>query len=206
MKRILMLCALCALILLTRNARAMKTTFIVKGGLNMGLMLNDPDYTSANKNLRLGPALGAGVDLEWEGLGIEINLLYEQKGETFGFYEDVRKYDYLTLPVLLKGIMRNQNIGIFFGIGFGPAILVSSELELNDATTSRITDLSPFTSSMDMNGIAAIGIEILRKVTIEGRVSFGLLNVIDDLTTTATSHTLTIGILAGVRFDIPAGK
>lgn len=160
------------------ESEGMQSAFGLKGGVNWSTL-----YVKEAKdvNTRLGGHFGLfGRVAPTSGLGIQVELLYDQRGATFTRtmdsvdQETTYKFDYITLPVLV--VIPLGEVFEIHGGGYGAAMIVS-ERKLEGDVANQTNDIgdgkfTPF----DFGLIGGIGVN-LERVQIGARYNHGLMAV-----------------------------
>jgi hypothetical protein len=188
--------------------------FGVKLGPTISNLSVDPDDPEADIGSRWG--LGGGGFAVWPLnplFSVQIEGLFTPKGNEFtppagsefGATTGRIALDYLEFPVLARiDVSRSvrSSFHLFAGPSMGFNTRARSELELDGELFDNgvSDDIGDQVNAFDLGLVVGAGIEIGRYVIVDGRYSWGLLNVsdVDDDDTVIKNRALTI--LAGVRF------
>ncbi|MBN1899327.1 MAG: PorT family protein [Spirochaetes bacterium] len=183
-------------------------SFLLKGGVNFSTLQWDPALSGVEETPRIGLIVGCGFEFEFEKLALEIDVLYEQKGEKISSSfdtvksTDIEKLDYLTIPVILKGMSKDQPVRVFYGAGLGVGVLLSAkddwEITEDGITMSGSQDVKDMFKSTDIIAVATIGLDISNFI-IEARANYGLGNIYNG-SGTGTINTLGLALMTGYKF------
>lgn len=187
MKKYIQIIFISALLLGVVAEGSAKTCLLLKGGGNFSKLLWDPSIEDVAITQRIGMALGGGIEFRSENAAFEIDVLYEQKGAKLNCDEilynstDYYLLDYLNIPFIAKGLLKNEYTSSFIGVGLGFGFLLSAKDEwiatiLNGPTSAGSVNQKDIFKTLDVTAIATIGIEISRLV-LEGRFSYGLVSI-----------------------------
>lgn len=198
-------------------ADATTIDLIPKIGLNFANASFDPDLPAElTKSARMGVFLGLGAEFGFDTFGVETGLLYSQKGYKIEFEdvifgvtvksESVGKIDYLTIPIILKGIF-NTGAGSIgsISLGLGPeiALLMSakswSKSEIDGVTTETEVDIKDNIEFIDIGFIIYASAEISGLV-LDFRYTLGLTNFIKNKDF-KRKHNV-ISVLFGYKFSL----
>lgn len=154
-------------------------TFGVKGGLNIASVTVSASGFNVSPDSRPGVVVGAfmGADFH-EYFGMQVEGLYVQKGATlnqFGLDLDLR-LDYIEIPILARANIR-LNEDTRFHVLAGPAFAFTVDKSFD------IEDLGFGFDTVEMRswdaGIAVGGAVTFRRLVVDARYTFGLVNVND---------------------------
>lgn len=154
-------------------------TFGVKGGLNIASADVSAVGFNVSPDSRPGVLVGAfmGADFH-EYFGMQVEGLYVQKGATlnqFGLDLDLR-LDYIEIPILARANIR-ANEDTRFHVLAGPAFAFTVDKSFD------IEDLGFGFDTVEMRswdaGIAVGGAVTFRRLMVDARYTFGLVNVND---------------------------
>ena len=151
----------------------------VKGGLNIASAAVSTQGFNVSPDSRPGVVVGAfmGADFH-ESFGMQVEGLYVQKGATlnqFGLDIDLR-LDYIEIPILARANIRaNEDTRLHFLAGPAFAFTVDKSFD--------IADLGFGFDTVEMRswdaGIAVGGAVSFRRLMVDARYTFGLVNVND---------------------------
>ena len=172
-------------------ALAAQASLGLKGGVSFATLSNKaPDWKS-----RTGFALGAAFDLGSGLIGIQPEVLYVQKGVTFGgtptSSSDAPRLGYLDVPVLLKLTVRTP--------GIQPMAYAGPSVNFRLSCSVNGVDCKSLTKSTDYGVVLGGGVRLggSHGLTVEGRYTWGLKDVHDPGAGVA-NQTRTFLLLAGV--------
>ncbi len=136
----------------------------VKGGVNFST-LSDASGFSNRTGFVLGGFIGGKFNEDWGG---QVDILYSQQGAEF----DLGKFntDYITIPAVLKYYIAKK-INLQLGTQLGILIKNDTQQTVNSLTTKIDTN------NFDLSGVAGLGIDLPLNLRLEGRYSFGFLDV-----------------------------
>lgn len=130
--------------------------FGIKAGANFA-SISDVAGTS-NKT---GFHAGAFAAIKYSKIGIQADLLYSQQGTKFKFGDF--DLDYVNVPVVVKYYLI-QGLNVQLGPQFGFLV--------NDSVPSG-SDMN----SMDVSGVAGLGLDLPLGIRLDARYNFGLTDV-----------------------------
>jgi hypothetical protein len=163
----------------------------LKGGVSFATLSNKaPDWTS-----RTGFAVGAAFDLGSGLIGIQPEVLYVQKGVTFGgaptTSSDAPRLGYIDVPVLVKLTLRTP--------GIQPMAYAGPSVNFRLSCSVNGVDCTSLTRSTDYGVVLGGGVRLggSHGFTVEGRYTWGLKDVHDPGAGVA-NQTRTFLVLAGV--------
>jgi hypothetical protein len=171
------------------TAGAGPLSFGIKAGLTVSSITETPDAWNPEKSFKPGLAAGAFLVYAFDnGLSIQPEFLYSQKGVSTSLYEGIVDVDmdlnlaYFELPLLLKYTFPLQS-SFKPEIFAGPSIAysLSSELELAAGIVSGGVDFSSMTHVTDFGIVLGAGFAWdvgNGMITFDGRYTRGFTNVI----------------------------
>ena len=184
----------------------------VSAGVEAGINVSDVDFSASDLTLsfdrRVG-GLGGGfvaVDMG-RTLGIQIEALFSQKGTKAALPDGLgdlkMRVNYLDIPMLLRASLPQANDAVVVRLLTGPTVsarltdeqVVDGEV-LSDADAVAL-------KSYDVGWTVGGAVEFSRRVFIDGRYTFGLVNVSDESDPMAGDISMknrTFSLLFGVRF------
>ncbi|MBI2259164.1 MAG: PorT family protein [Flavobacteriia bacterium] len=141
-------------------------------------------------------------------LGIKASLLYENKGSKysvsyFGFsFSGKFKFNYINLPIIAYYEHPIGPVKVFAGLGGTFAFMTHANAELNGTSESISDDVNRIDAGL--NGELGASYVFLNKFTAEVyfREYFGLLNAINDPSSTSTLKNNSMGLLFGVYYHL----
>jgi len=115
--------------------------------------------------------------------------------------DNTQKYDYVVIPVSLKGTVKTGGVNPFGLVGFGVGFLLSSETEFkSDVTLEDGTDIEDPDVTLELG----LGVDIPAgdklTITVEGRYSLGLASIGPD--DGNDIHSRTALIMGGVSMNL----
>lgn len=143
-------------LLLSMGVSAQNFHYGIKAGSNFAVQSDIASYFE-NETIRTGLSLGifANTALN-ENLDIQAELNYEQKGDKDNSTKF--KYDYLTVPVLLKySLGKSDHTALMFNVNAGP--YAGFLLDAKSTTNGIDTDLSASTEDFEFGVIGGIGLK-----------------------------------------------
>jgi hypothetical protein len=172
----------------------------VKGGGSFTTVKfeGEPDATSG----RWLPAAGAFfvVPFAW-GVSLQPEAVYAMKGARLrgpGAQPSLL-LDYLEIPVLARVSMRAGGRTIFAVGGAAPAFCVRARTRTKFGSSTEEIDILDEVRRFDAGLVGGAGIEIGRLV-VDGRYTFGLINVDKETSDIAHAQNRALTITAGWRF------
>ncbi len=164
MKKFAIFFTLC---LLTFSATAQSLDFGVKAGLNFSNITD-----ASNLDTRTGFVAGVFLGIKFgDKIAVQGDLLYSQQGAEF----DLGNFDldYLNVPLVLKYYLSDR-----FNVHLGPqfGVLLNQETTIIGETIDDIA-----TNNFDLSGVIGIGYDLPLGLRLEGRYSFGLSDVPNDV-------------------------
>lgn len=182
--------------------------FGLKGGLSVANMsIDDSDDNSARTGITVGAVLDIGIPLF--PVGLETGLYYSQQGTTYDIdniaglplgMRGTTKLDYLTIPVLAK--VNFGPPGPFkphFVAGPYASFILNAESEFSENGQTETIDISDDVETTDLGLVLGLGADInliVTTISVQGRYSFGLTDVFEDV----GSKNRTLSIVAGFAF------
>lgn len=226
-KKILKITILAAFMMLIGNSSA-QLTYFARGGMNISSIVSvDADgVTEKNLTSRVGFQIGGGIDYALnDKLGIELSLLYAQRGANFNFTSSFAPgfdvsitekitMNYIDIPLNLRFSTKvgpgklNILVGPKFGIGLSGNIsgeMKSSAMGQSDskAIDEKLTfgsnDTCDF-KTLDMGFGFGLGYDI-EKFHIQASYTYGLTNHIPNPERSEKGTQNMIAISVGYRFN-----
>jgi hypothetical protein len=185
------LAGLLATLLFPARAMAQSTSFGVEGGINVAdiaFTSNDPAEFNPTFESRIGAVVGVFVARDFNPVvGLQVDALYSQKGAKATVFEpDIganinldARIDFLEIPVLVRATARASDavaVRFFGGPAFG--IKLSDKVTLNDV---ELPEDEVQLKSFDVGLTAGAAVQ-LGKFFVDGRYTWGLVNLDDDPT------------------------
>ena len=173
------------------DVKVNKTTFGIKGGMNIANLSGDVDTDLGKLKSKTGFNFGLFVDLrQSEKISIQMELLYSTQGaqikinESSGGYvvtgHDKLNLAYLNIPIMLKFYASDK-----FTIEVGPQIgfLISAKekysIEDNQGNSESYThDVTEDFQNADFGLNFGIGLDITNKINANFRYNLGLSNIV----------------------------
>ena len=180
-------------------------------GIKGGATFASYDLGSSSGLADIGNRDGYAVALELEyslspSFRLFVEPTYAEKGGTvdfisgYDFADNTQKWDYLVVPVGIKGLIDLGPVRPFARLGLGVAFLVNNETDMKNGTTSPDVDIK----DNDVTAELGAGVEIPANeafaFTVEGRYAQGLSNI--SPTNASDSKTQTWLVLGGVSFRL----
>ncbi len=169
------------------SARAGKTTFGIKAGLNLSNAAEVPDYWEDSLEWKTGLTAGAFLNYALnDNFSLQPELLFTQKGFGGSLIDEVVELavslDYFELPILAKYTFSAGNTvrpALYAGPSF--AYCSASELEITTWIFSTAVDFSSVTHTTDFGMVLGGGFDIGTSkgtVIIDARFTYNFTNVI----------------------------
>jgi opacity protein-like surface antigen len=200
--------AMIALVVIPLDLARAETRLGIKGGASFASYDLEGQFSDVEIGNREGFA--AGLELEYSlqpWLWLFVEPMYVQKGATvdfsgaFDFADNTQKYDYIVVPVGLKGITELGPVRPFGRVGLGLGFAVNSETEFeSEQSVVQSTELEDPDVTIELGLGAEIPANERVAFTVEGRYSLGVASISpeysDDL------RTRTVLVLGGVSFRL----
>jgi hypothetical protein len=180
----------------------------VKVGPTFPALSVDPD--DADYKTRLGAVFGGFMVFPLnDRFAVQLEALYTAKGgkATSDLVEEslTFKLDYVEFPILARvSASRTAQRDIFLFGGVAPAIRFAAKVEtgLSDGsfTSGVSTDVGEDYTHFDVAAIVGGGVDIGPYITVDGRYSWGLMNVYDNPEIDVKVHNRAFTFTVGVRF------
>ena len=166
----------------------------------------DGDFTGG----RLGVTGGGFAVLPLNArFAMQIEALFSPKGASEpleGFDGTITlQLDYLEIPVLLRvtgPTIASNRLHLFAGPSAGVRLNAKRQTKfVGDSLSSGVVeDVGDFVKRYDLGVVAGAGLDIGRRLMIDGRYTWGLTNVNRDELNPATIKTRLFSVMAGFRF------
>jgi hypothetical protein len=159
MKTVKMMVLMMAL-LVSVNISAQNLHFGAKAGLNLGVQSKIADYYNDN-NMRA--AYNAGVFGNYsinKSFTFQTELNYNQEGSKSE--NTVNKYDYISLPLMVKYSLGTSNLtGLRFNAFVGPdfSYLVNAQSEITSDGVKSTIDNKEISNNFQMGAVTGFGVE-----------------------------------------------
>lgn len=157
---------------------------------------------------RIAPAAGGFIVFPLAPrAAIQLEALYNSKGAILGDdgfgNEEKLLLDYIDVPVLLRiDLPRRGRTGVHLFGGPYAGLRVSAQRELSvsgTGTAGILEDVSDAITRFDTGIVAGAGVDIGRRLVVDGRYSWGLSNVNDIEGAVELKHRV-LTVMAGIRF------
>lgn len=210
MMRSVVCAVLVALLAGVSTAVAQERQVGFKAGVNVASIVFDGDPSGGYKDNRIGFLAGGFAVLPVGGaLAVQIEALFSQKGAKFSVDEEnleaALELDYLDVPIMLRidGPVLGNNRLHFFG-GPSLAFRLGARRKLSDEsfeyTQGSIDDIEDDIEPFDYGIVAGVGLDIGRRIVIDGRYTWGLSAINKDTSDGVELKNRVFSILAGLRF------
>lgn len=173
MKKIIVL----AVLLLGTLTASAQLKFGIKGGANF----SDLDGISIDTKMRTGFHFGVLAELKLPAnFALQPELLYSSQGADVNeeAFDDI-KYDYITVPVLLKYYLISDLLSIEAGPQF--SFLVNDNVDFEDSST------------FDFAALGGVGVDVGQHFFLQGRYVIGLTDATADADVTNKVIQLSVG-------------
>jgi Outer membrane protein beta-barrel domain len=194
-------------------AAGASTSFGVQGGLNVAnvdVKSADPDEFTPDFKSRNRAVFGGFVAWDFNpAIGLQIDVLYSQKGTKFSFVEDDGTditfelgADYVEFPVLVRtnfGASGPVRFRLFGGPSFGFKVLDETTITVAGVEPPDDPDDQSETKGSDFGFVVGGAVEF-GKVFVDFRYNWGLININDDPNDEDEVKTRTFGFMVGFRF------
>ena len=150
-------------------------TFGIKGGINNSQLtgVDAPDNTES----RVGFCAGAFFIYRlYKGLGLQGELLYNQKGYVIG--DSTSNLDYVSVPVLMRYTLEFGNINPFINAGIEISYLANAGLVTPDKTYVY-DDLKKFDTGLAVGGGIGYNLTGISSIILDVRYVIGLSTIHD---------------------------
>ena len=200
-----------AVVLLASPVEAQQRQFGIKAGPTfVAVAVDDEDDVEAEYKRRVAASFGGFAVLPInERVAAQIELLWNPKGGKLTSQSEAGslklKLDYIEVPVLARfAVTRSASRSFFVFGGVAPAIRTSAKVE-SSVTGGGITygdsvDVGVDYERFDVGIVAGAGVDIGQWIVIDGRYSWGLIDVNHNPEVTTSVKNRALTFMAGVRF------
>lgn len=142
-------------------------------------------------------------------LAVQIEALFSQKGAKLSVNEPDTEFalelDYLDFPVLARlagPASGTTRLHVFVGPSLGYRMGARSRATFTgfDFATGEVQNIERDVSRFDLGLVAGAGVDIGRRLVVDGRYSWGLTNLNTDESAGAEIRNRVLSLMAGVRF------
>ncbi len=161
-----------AITILTSSAFAVGPLGGLGAGIKAGLNYSDIVASDINSSARLGFIGGAYISIPLGKLKLQPEFLYAMRGYEVDTLDVTIELDYIEVPVLLRYDFASV-------AGSGPYVYAGPSFSFLQTAKSGDFDLEEFCQSNVTNAVVGGGFSIARVLNIDGRLLYGLSDVLD---------------------------